>query len=330
MSSAKLREYLDSVPEADGIRQISVSRSYHHDEGGYDGQYGIESFPVNELIVEAKNVMDFCRRHGYVDGSPILEIGCGTGRISVGLALQPAMEHLLITDPSPAFCRITQKKLAAAALPPGIVDLAVLRAEDIGLLPAGSVSLILLRSVLHHIADVEAFLQGCAGLLPPGGLLVCEEPYYEGYLLMGFVAQFIEGALANTGYACTPEERGHLAMFRDTMQFYCRRDLDKSRDEDKHLFRPDELIIAGQAIGLECKHYPNSQLTYSPAQNDHCRRNYFHTFFSSYVRYCMNWPPDFSSRVMNAIGPHFDYFTPIEAAANTVPWCFGSFVFTKR
>jgi len=321
---------LDSVPEADGIRQISVSRSYHHDEDGYDGQYGIENVPVNELIGQAKNVMDFCRRHGYADGSPILEIGCGTGKISVGLALQPAMEHLLITDPSPAFCRITQRKMKDAGVPTGVVDLAVLRAEDVGLLPAGSVSLILLRSVLHHVADVEAFMTACAGILPPGGLLVCEEPYYEGYMMMGFAAQFIEIALANSGYACTPEERSNIALFRDTMQFYCRRDIDKSAEEDKHLFRPDELMEAGQRVGLSFTHYPNSQLTFTPESNVHAQRNYFRTFFSSYVRYCMNWPPAFSGHVAAAMGGYFDYFIPIEAGANTVPWCFGSFVFTKR
>jgi len=71
--------------------------------------------------------------------------------------MQEGMGLLLITDPSPAFCRIVEVKSQDVQVKARSVDLAVLSAEDIAVLSPGSVSLILLRSVLHHITDVDGF-----------------------------------------------------------------------------------------------------------------------------------------------------------------------------
>jgi 2-polyprenyl-3-methyl-5-hydroxy-6-metoxy-1,4-benzoquinol methylase len=249
--------------------------------------------------------------------------------MSIGLAMQPEMGPLLITDPSPAFCRIVQNKLKEIEMKAESVDIAVLSAEDVSVLPAGSVSLILLRSVLHHITDVDGFLRSCAQVLPPGGLLVCEEPYYEGYMMMGFISQFMEDALANTGYTCTAEDRERIGFFTATMQFYCRRDVDKSTAEDKHLFRPDELMVSGRAVDLELTHFPNWRFTCTQEQNERGYRGHFYRFFSSYIEACMSWPSDFSRRVAEAVHKYFEFFSTLEAAGQTTPHCFGTFVFRK-
>ncbi|MBL8235812.1 MAG: class I SAM-dependent methyltransferase [Bryobacterales bacterium] len=301
-----------------------------HDETDYDRQYGLESFSTSELTREAGYIMDICRRHGLPAGAPVLEIGCGTGRISIGLALQPGMGHLLITDPSPAFCGIVQRKLSGLTVAAERVDFGILQAEDVNMLPAGSVSMILLRSVLHHIADVDGFLRACAAVLPTGGLFVCEEPYYDGYMMMGFLGQFIEDALTGSGYICTQEDQHRINHFISTMQFYSRRDIDKSQAEDKHLFRPDELMATGREFGLELTHYPNWRMTMSPEGNERARAGYFQRFFAEYVRYCMDWPEDFSKRVAEATRKYFRFFEPLETGGNTTPACFGTFVFTKR
>jgi ubiquinone/menaquinone biosynthesis C-methylase UbiE len=330
MSSPALQEYLSSKPVVDGVFEISAARAYHHAEGDYDRQYGLEKFSTEELAAEAGYLMDICRRHGLPEGAPILEIGCGTGRISIGLALQPGMGHLLISDPSPAFCRIVQRKLAGLPVQAAQVDFGILQAEDVALLPPGSVSMILLRSVLHHIADVDAFLRGCASVLPAGGLLICEEPYYDGYMMMGFLGQFIEDALAGSGHVCTAEDKQRIGYLIATMQFYSRRDVDKSEAEDKHLFRPDELMVTGRGMGLELTHYPNWRMTMSPEGNERAREGYFQRFFADYIFYCMDWPEDFSRKVAQATRKYFRFFEPLEKGGNTTPACFGTFVFTKR
>ena len=330
MATSALHEFLLTRPVVNGAFEISAARAYLHAEGDYDRQYGLEKFSTEELTREAGYLMDICRRHGLPPGAPVLEIGCGTGRISIGLALQPDMGHLLISDPSPAFCGIVQKKLAGLPVHAARVDFGILQAEDVALLPPGSVSMILLRSVLHHIADVDGFLRGCAAVLPPGGLLVCEEPYYDGYMMMGFLGQFIEDALTGGGHVCTAEERQLIAHFVATMQFYSRRDVDKSQAEDKHLFRPDELMVTGRGMALELTHYPNWRMTMSPEGNEKARTGYFQRFFADYVRYCMDWPEEFALKAAQATRKYFQFFEPLEKGGNTTPACFGTFVFTKR
>lgn len=325
-----LQKFLKSQPLNDGIYEISSSRGFQHDEGDYDRQYGLDKIEPEILRREAGEILNVCRLHGFEKGATVLEIGCGTGRLSIGLALQPDVGHLFLTDPSPAFCRIVQKKLAGIAASAEQVDIGILQAEDLGTFSAGSVSLILLRSVLHHFSDVDGFLRACSTVLSSGGILLCQEPYYEGYMMMGFAGQFIESALAATGYICTPEEQQRIAIFVAAMQFYCRRDIDKSNAEDKHLFRPDELMVTGRLIGLELTHYPDG-VPYSPPEGDGSARvGRFHKFFTNYLHYCMDWPIDFSDQVSKATAKYFDFFEPMERAGDTAPYLFGTFVFVKR
>ena len=322
-----LADFLSRSPALDGVYQLSAPRSFQHDEVQYDQLRQRTTAFHRE---QGANLFAFFRRHGLAPGATILEIGCGSGVMSVSLATQPDTGHLLFTDPSPAFCRITQKNLAHHGTLASRVDCGILRAEEVDLIPPSSVELIFLRSVLHHILDVDDFLARSARVLPPGGLLVCEEPYYDGYLMMGFLGQFIADALAATGDPCTSEERQLIDYFIATMQYYGRRDLDKSEAEDKHLFRPDELFASGAAVNLDLVHYPNWHITLSNETNQSNRIGYFQQFFVSYLRNCMSWPPLFVDRVASATAKYFRFFDPFESRDNTVPYCFGTFVFTKR
>ena len=327
---ATLLEFLSQTPVLDGVYRLSPPRAFAHDEEQYDQHRPPEKCTAEFIREEGATLFAFFERHGLARGAPIVEIGCGSGAMSVSMASHPDAGHLLITDPSLAFCRITQRKLAQVDIQAARVDCAALRAEDVDILPPGSVSLIFLRSVLHHILDIEGFLARCAKVLPVGGLLICEEPYYEGYLLMGFLAQVIPDALAAAGTPCTPEERERIENFVATMQYYSRRDLDKSDAEDKHLFRPDELRAMGYATGMDLTHYPNWHIALSAAKNEERRLHYFERFFADYLRLCMNWPAEFVERVVAVSGKYFRFFDPVEAGGNTVPHCFGTFVFTRR
>ncbi|MBI2684768.1 MAG: class I SAM-dependent methyltransferase [Acidobacteria bacterium] len=325
-----LSRYLEGLPVHDGIYRISAPRPFQQDEALYDSQHRPPSDSAEFYRARGETLFAFFKRHGFRAGAPLLEVGCGTGTMSMSLASHPGFGHLLFTDPSPAFCRLAKARIGAQSVAAARVDFAMLSAEDIDLLPNGSVEAVFLRSVLHHIPDIDDFIARCARLLPPGGILVCEEPYYEGYLMMGFLGQFVAVALAESGYTCTPAEMEHLNLFVATMQYYSRRNVDKSTAEDKHLFRPDELQVTGRAEGLDLVHYPNWHVTVPADQNIAGRTGYFRTFFGTYVRHCMSWPEDFANRATAAMAKYFDYFTPIESPGNTVPYCFGTFVFTKQ
>lgn len=247
----------------------------------------------------------------------------------MGLALQEGIGRLILTDPSPAFCRITRAKVERVAAKVPCIDYGVLLAEDAGRFPPGLISVILLRSVLHHVLDVPAFLANCAKILPAGGLLICEEPYFDGYLAMGLVTTFLENALAARGYFCSAEEKEKIAEMVASMQYYSRRDVDKSQAEDKHLFKPDELMKTGWECGLHLDHYPNWRLTRPDSANAQDRVGHFSRFYRDYLQYCMRWPADFATRAVDSIRENLRYLEPLETTTAVAFQCFGTFVFTK-
>jgi ubiquinone/menaquinone biosynthesis C-methylase UbiE len=324
-----LSAFLQSSPLVDGVYQLSAPRPFQHDESLYDAHRTADQNTTDFYRTQGATLLTFFRANGLLPDAPILEIGCGSGAMSVALATQPGAPPLLFTDPSPAFCRITREKIARHQPQAHQIRIGMLRAEDLNLLPAASVGLIFLRSVLHHILDVDGFLARAAHALLPGGMLVCEEPYYDGYQMMGFLAQFIPSALAAAGDSCSESEHQLVDTFIATMQYYARRDLDKSEAEDKHLFRPDELFVSGRAAGLHLIHYPNWHVAQPAEVNLTKRIGYFQWFFDMYLRRCMNWPPEFADRVAKVTAPYFAYFGPLESRDHTVPHCFGTFVFTK-
>lgn len=325
-----LARFLSNVPLVDGVYQLSPPRAFQHAEEQYDERRPPENCTLEFLRRQGGHMLSFFRDQGYQPGQPVLEIGCGPGWVSAALATQREFGHLLCTDPSPAFTRIARGRISQDLAQVSRVDYGMLLAEEVDVLPPGSVALIVLRSVLHHIAGVPDFLRRCAAVLPPGGLLICEEPFYDGYVLMGFLAQCIPDALAGAGCPCTPEERALVDTLVATMQFYARRDVDKSQAEDKHLFRPDELLLQGREVGLDLTCFPNWYFTVDPETNRKNRARHFQRFFANYIDRCMHWPPEFCARVIAVTGRYFDYFVPLETETAPGPYFFGTFVFTRR
>src|SRR5579862_9047284 len=104
--------FLKSYPSADGVVQMSEPRAYTFDEADYDNQYKLD--PGNLSV--GKGLVEMCRRSKADFRGPALEIGCGSGLLSLGLVAQKAYPLTILSDPSPDFLRITRKKVQAAGL----------------------------------------------------------------------------------------------------------------------------------------------------------------------------------------------------------------------
>jgi SAM-dependent methyltransferase len=108
---------------------------------------------------------------GQVD--TVIEVGCGPGVVTVGLARSlPGTRVIAVDRSEPLLGRVRQR--AADAGVAGRVDTVVADLEH-PLLELGSADLIWASMVLHHVADPAATLGRLRALLRDGGVLVIVE-----------------------------------------------------------------------------------------------------------------------------------------------------------
>jgi 2-polyprenyl-6-hydroxyphenyl methylase/3-demethylubiquinone-9 3-methyltransferase len=124
--------------------------------------------PVRLAYIRDRVASHFARdtRQGRpLAGLRLLDIGCGGGLLSEPMARLGA--EVLGADPAPANIEVARLHAAQSGLP---IDYRATTAEA---LAAGgeSFDVVLAMEVVEHVADREAFLADCAGLLRPGGLL---------------------------------------------------------------------------------------------------------------------------------------------------------------
>jgi predicted RNA methylase len=90
-----LDEFLRTLPrDGDGNFLISAHRKVAHDENVHDQQY--EILPGD--FSAGEGVLELATRLGIDTDHPILEIACGTGMLSIGLARTYGSERTLATD----------------------------------------------------------------------------------------------------------------------------------------------------------------------------------------------------------------------------------------
>ncbi len=286
-----------------GWLQLSTERAYMHDEEEYNRHYGVDA-------PDPAEGEGFCRlleKEGVDTSGPALEIGCGTGFLSHGIARHYPGPDYLITDPSPAFLRLTQEQFGPDFPGKTRRHFAVLNADDLGRLPDGMFSIVAMRSTLHHILKVDEFVAAAACCLRPGGALVMgAEPCESGYLLMAAVAQSIPNALKAAGVAMQPAWTAKLTEFTDTVQYCCNRDFDKTHAEDKHFFSTHELADLGTRHGLALRFFPTATFRdYAPPfiPGFHC----FSRFFLIYMEFCMRFEPAFMAQIRAHLMPQLNY-----------------------
>jgi len=314
---------LSRFPQDDGVVQISPPRRFAHDESSWD-----EQAPPGRHV--GRGLARLIELQGGDLSGPALEIGCGTGSMTVGLCESGLYPMNLITDPSPVFVRMARNALIKAGLNLDRSRFGILMAEDIGLLPAETFSLVAMRYTLHHIADVDRLFKAVSRVLKSGGIFAFEEPCWEGYVLMGAIAQFLPAVARADGVRLTEEQTNKLTLFTDTMRYYARRDVDKSQAEDKHLFRVDEIIHLGMQCGMEVAfvsnyHYEQfSGVTNWPICNGHN----FTRFFHDYLKNCMGFDEALVRLFDHYLAPYCKYIEDLSGNDNG-PYMHGLFCCRK-
>jgi SAM-dependent methyltransferase len=324
-TAARLPAWLSSAGSENGFVHLSEPRRYAHDETGYDSYY--DSDPANSRV--GKGLVRLLTDRGADLSGPALEIGCGTGLVSLGLAAASPYPVTIFTDPSPAFLEITRAKIRKHGIDESGLVFAVLMGEEIGRIPAGALSLVVLRSTLHHVLDVEAFIAAAARTLRPGGVLTFQEPCMEGYVLMGAMAQFLPELARADGVELSADQRQQVELFANSMAFYSRRDVDKSQAEDKHLFRVDEIMATAAGHGLATEFLPNT--VYEAFENPGRSHppDAFGPFFRGYAKFCMAWDDQLMSLFDRYLAPKCR-FVEEASRGGSGPYLHGVFICTRR
>jgi ubiquinone/menaquinone biosynthesis C-methylase UbiE len=246
----RFTRFLGGLERRDGVFVLS-SKPYAFDEAAYDAQYGYDAQAIERLTTAVRRLLD---QLGVNSGGRCLEIGCGTGVFSAALYRANRFRQLVLTDPSIAFLRLCRDRALGGAATDGTSFLAM-GGEDMGKLPVDCFSLIALRYVLHHVLDWRQFLRDAHRTLRPGGVLLMEEPFAEGYLMQAALIHFMPPSSASSPGGSHSDD-WYAQYLKNSVASYILDRPDKASMEDKHLFLAHELMTEAQDLGFVFRFYP--------------------------------------------------------------------------
>jgi SAM-dependent methyltransferase len=300
-------DYLASLPTADSFPASSVVTPFQHDEFSYDRQYKHQPAELEP----GRGLVGLLKMFECDEDAPCLEIGCGTGFLSLGLAANSPFPELVLSDPSTTFLQLTQEKIRHNHISEERIRYLVLKGEDLDRLPANAFSCIALRSTLHHVVDVPRFIADAAKALRPGGILVHQEPYAEGYLLLGSMVQLLPALAAAAGTPLTDAQRQTVQICTDAMVYYYRTDIPKN-GEDKHVFRIEELFPLYRRVGLAPEFRANRSFEHF-APGSAYAIPLFSNWVESYLRLGLSWDPALMELFERLLRPYCRYIDSASA-----------------
>ena len=175
-----------SVFSSDGVVDLLVDKSLRSalEDADYDAKAGYNDDTISKIGKSWLTVFD----HAGIDiaGKNLLEIGAGTGALTLALLRARKINKLFATDISDEFLRMTVQRAD------GATELTALRC-DCNNIPVqnGCFDLIIGRSILHHLLDYEQVLGQCARVLNDGGKAIFFEPILEGKLVVAMFAAMV-------------------------------------------------------------------------------------------------------------------------------------------
>ena len=238
------------------------------DQIDYDQFYNISDIPTS-LCSQLRTAANGRWPQSF---GKTLEIGAGTGGFTMGLARDWAGQCLVVTDVSVKMLRVCRERLNRLGL---LNPVSVAFASYDGKQPcirSGSFDTCVGTSVIHHITDVELFLQDLVRVLSPNGIAFFVEPNRRYHQALSATLADIVVYLLSSGSSASDHDiilMGNLVaeircnlLHADDIAFLETR-------EDKHMFIAEEIEATGfrcgfstaEAIAIDCDPLGQSTLS---------------------------------------------------------------------
>lgn len=195
------------------------------------------------------------------DNLDVLEIGCGTGNLTLGLSENPQIEYCTAVDIAYSFLQTNRKKLDMYSSGAEKVTLMCANVEELPF-DDNSFDAIIGNSFLHHIYDYADLLKRLHRILKPGGSVVFSEPCQQGKSLIAFFLSIMirqDKTLGKKDKVFTSQdveviENGIHVLTREQYVDKIGRPEIKKDMEDKHIFDSDDIMRLSSEIGFsECR-----------------------------------------------------------------------------
>jgi ubiquinone/menaquinone biosynthesis C-methylase UbiE len=262
-----------SLPQQQGLAIVSPDQAYFHQEGQYDEQYQNSALDLSRAD---PLIQFFDQYHINSPFSVVLDLACGPGTLTLGLASCYPNAFVIGADASSSFLKISQQK-ASQIHPNNSSNLHWLRLNDQDLcqLPKGLFDLVTIRSGLHHFVDWRMCMKDLSRLLSVNGILAMFEPKADFFIY----TELLLSDLSAHHYDSLPQEAiDFINLFSATASFYIQQDVDKAQAEDKHAFFVEDLVNCAYQCNLRLV---SAGHEYSAPFSKSCR---------DYLQYCMSAP----------------------------------------
>ncbi len=296
-----------SIHARDGdIHLISPPQQFEGGEEAYDDHIGGANNA--DLLRPGRGAWQLVTRHAERPIAAWLELGAGGGTCTLGLIAATPGLQALVTDTSPQFLRIIQRKLAAMGLAADRVSYATLACEHLDALPAESFDAIIIASALHHVWDWREAVAAAGRLLRPGGVLVLQEPCREGNLMMGMMLDVILSPLWPASIGLEQADIERIRRCRDSIYYLADTSILKI-GEDKHSFLSNEVVEGATDAGFRRSFFYSNIHFQDLANADASYRRgrlSFLAYLDSFLEHHHRVSPGGMARLRDSLFPVFD------------------------